>query len=709
MLPEPLRPKPGLAPFQLRVYEDFGRLVGRRPDLVGGVPPTPAAADLLKGVLPEGVPPPLMPPVPVPVPAPAKDLPLAAATGSIQSLVTVQLCLDKFVQAVLELERAQTALPQDLIALARNVLHLIASTSQREDATNLVAQRAILALFEKNVEIVRQFCCLILDKLVEGSPRRFAKDVAVVVVRQFEDGKHVLPTAVPVAVALARHRLISLTELVRIAQRPFHQASAVVPTATIPVDFVVKVVQAFLSDDSPEALRATEADLPGALETLARVRDGAQRPRSDGQRALTHGGRSRGRRLARPVCARVRPAVRGGTVPDHRQGAHAAAVRAAAARQRAGQARQRRPARADGASRPASAGTRRWSREEGLTERRVVRRHPLHAGPHFRLVDRTGQRPQHVGAGATDLRQQARPAGQRPLCQRRDLCAVHAHLHREVVRAAAPPPRTGARVRELMRRRRARLVVARRSITDNLVAVQNVYQSTDALARLVLFLARAQAEPLAVAHAAAGAGPARPLVWRTTLSAGQEECAHRWADALDLEGIPVRRRCRQPPLSVLNRFLATVVLMMTQLSAASLATKVAFPQKVRAGRSGSPTAPPAIGADTAPPSAWCAPVQVFYRLFLSLIYDVTAPDKFLDAFNSTILGAFVDAFHALRPSRVPQFAFAWLELISHRAFMPKVRCRPMLCDVSRCPAPADDRHGRGVALALPRHSSCRAR
>jgi len=345
MLPEPLRPKPGLAPFQLRVYEDFGRLVGRRPDLVGGVPATPAAADLLKGVLPEGIPTPVMPPVP----APAKDMPLPAATGSIQSLVTVQLCLDKFVQAVLELERAQTALPQDLIALARNVLHLIASTSQREDATNLVAQRAILALFEKNVEIVRQFCCLILEKLVEGSPRRFAKDVAVVVVRQFEDGKHVLPTAVPVAVALARHRLISLTELVRIAQRPFHQASAVGPTATIPADFVVKVVQAFLSDDSPEALRATEADLPGALETLARVRDGAQRR----GRMCTKGSGLTWviacALLRLPVCARVRPAVRGGAVQDHGQGTHAAAVRAATARQRAGQARERRPARADGA------------------------------------------------------------------------------------------------------------------------------------------------------------------------------------------------------------------------------------------------------------------------------------------------------------------------------------------------------------------------
>jgi len=79
-----------------------------------------------------------------------------------------------------------------------------------------------------------------------------------------------------------------------------------------------------------------------------------------------------------------------------------------------------------------------------------------------------------------------------------------------------PGDKSDKYMRFLMRYRRAHLVVPC-SITDNLVAVHNVYQSTDALARLVLFLARAQAEPLAIAHATAGAGPARPLVrrWRS--------------------------------------------------------------------------------------------------------------------------------------------------------------------------------------------------
>lgn len=36
------------------------------------------------------------------------------------------------------------------------------------------------------------------------------------------------------------------------------------------------------------------------------------------------------------------------------------------------------------------------------------------------------------------------------------------------------------------------------------------------------------------------------------------------------------------------------------------------------------------------------------------------------------MAAFASAFHALQPAVCPGFAFAWLELISHRAFMPNL-------------------------------------
>lgn len=37
-----------------------------------------------------------------------------------------------------------------------------------------------------------------------------------------------------------------------------------------------------------------------------------------------------------------------------------------------------------------------------------------------------------------------------------------------------------------------------------------------------------------------------------------------------------------------------------------------------------------------------------------------------------MLAAFASAFHALQPAACPGFAFSWLELVSHRSFMPKL-------------------------------------
>lgn len=40
------------------------------------------------------------------------------------------------------------------------------------------------------------------------------------------------------------------------------------------------------------------------------------------------------------------------------------------------------------------------------------------------------------------------------------------------------------------------------------------------------------------------------------------------------------------------------------------------------------------------------------------------------SFNSQVLAAFAAVFYAVRPERVPGFAFAWLELVSHRLLLP---------------------------------------
>jgi len=60
----------------------------------------------------------------------------------------------------------------------------------------------------------------------------------------------------------------------------------------------------------------------------------------------------------------------------------------------------------------------------------------------------------------------------------------------------------------------------------------------------------------------------------------------------------------------------------------------------------------------------------YFRLFVDLLHDFNAFDPQLDANNINVLTAFAIAFNMLQPSVVPPFAFAWLELISHRMFMP---------------------------------------
>lgn len=61
-----------------------------------------------------------------------------------------------------------------------------------------------------------------------------------------------------------------------------------------------------------------------------------------------------------------------------------------------------------------------------------------------------------------------------------------------------------------------------------------------------------------------------------------------------------------------------------------------------------------------------------YRLLLDLLVDLNAPDPVLDKLNVQFLASFANILHVLQPSRVPQFAFAWLDLMAHRSLMPKL-------------------------------------
>ncbi|XP_059666940.1 uncharacterized protein LOC132312554 isoform X2 [Cornus florida] len=62
----------------------------------------------------------------------------------------------------------------------------------------------------------------------------------------------------------------------------------------------------------------------------------------------------------------------------------------------------------------------------------------------------------------------------------------------------------------------------------------------------------------------------------------------------------------------------------------------------------------------------------YFRLFVNWLYDLLDPDPILEGANFQVLVAFANVFHLLQPLKVPAFSFVWLELVSHRSFMPKL-------------------------------------
>jgi len=59
----------------------------------------------------------------------------------------------------------------------------------------------------------------------------------------------------------------------------------------------------------------------------------------------------------------------------------------------------------------------------------------------------------------------------------------------------------------------------------------------------------------------------------------------------------------------------------------------------------------------------------WFRLLLNLVMDLNAPSPVFDPISNGILGVFAGAFHVVQPLVMPGFAFAWLELVSHRMFL----------------------------------------
>ena len=62
----------------------------------------------------------------------------------------------------------------------------------------------------------------------------------------------------------------------------------------------------------------------------------------------------------------------------------------------------------------------------------------------------------------------------------------------------------------------------------------------------------------------------------------------------------------------------------------------------------------------------------YHRALTGLMMEMHAPDASLDSSHPQVLAAFATALLALQPLRIPGFAFSWLELVSHRCFLPRL-------------------------------------
>lgn len=62
----------------------------------------------------------------------------------------------------------------------------------------------------------------------------------------------------------------------------------------------------------------------------------------------------------------------------------------------------------------------------------------------------------------------------------------------------------------------------------------------------------------------------------------------------------------------------------------------------------------------------------WFRMLLNLVIDLNKPDPALEGIRLGVLSVFGAAFHVCQPLVMPAFAFAWLELVSHRHFFPNL-------------------------------------
>lgn len=62
----------------------------------------------------------------------------------------------------------------------------------------------------------------------------------------------------------------------------------------------------------------------------------------------------------------------------------------------------------------------------------------------------------------------------------------------------------------------------------------------------------------------------------------------------------------------------------------------------------------------------------YQRIYIILFLELNQPEPLLEAINFQVLTSYCHVMHLIRPTKAPGFAYAWLELISHRVFLGRI-------------------------------------
>jgi CCR4-NOT transcription complex subunit 1 len=162
-----------------------------------------------------------------------------------------------------------------------------------------------------------------------------------------------------------------------------------------------------------------------------------------------------------------------------------------------------------------------------------------------------------------------------------------------------------------------------------------------------------------------GAAGSEPGLGSSGNPPGQSQLVYTVVDAYSsLLVVLVKHAAADPPsvasrVAMLNKVLAAVARALLADCHASAAADPA----AAAAASGSAASGKRAAFDQRP----------YFRVFMNLLRALNAThDPVVEQNNVQVLGAFAHAWHGVQPLAAPGFAFAWLELVSHRTFLPQL-------------------------------------